>query len=135
MKILLDTSFLIELKKGNERAAKALRERRDKCEDIMVSALTVYELFIGAKYLWKKHGNVREAAIIGEMLKPLTVVPVDSNVVERASEVRAELMLKGLDVPDLDVLIACSADGEVLTFDKDFAPLRDLGFKITIFER
>jgi predicted nucleic acid-binding protein len=71
--------------------------------------------------------------IINDMLKPLTVVPIDLDVVKRASEVKSELMLRGMDVPDLDILIACSdEDAEILTFDKDFNPLKELGFKITL---
>lgn len=133
MKVILDTSFLIELKKGNKKAVEALEERKENCEDIIVSSLTVYELLVGANYVWKKHGNAKEMMVISDMLKPLTVVPVDLDVVKRASEVKAELMLRGMDVPDLDILIACSdEDAEILTFDKDFKPLKDLGFKITL---
>ena len=131
MKIILDTSFLIELKKGNKKAVEALEEQKEECEDIIVSMLTVYELLVGANYVWKKHGNAKEM-IINDMLKFLTVVPVDLDVVKRASSVKAELMLRGMDVPDLDILIACSdEDAEILTFDKDFNPLKDLGFKIS----
>jgi len=40
--------------------------------------------------------------------------------------VKAELMLRGMDI-----LIACSdEDAEILTFDKDFNTLKELGFKI-----
>jgi len=132
LKVILDTSFLIELKKGNKRAVEALEERKDECVDIIVSSLRVYELLVGANYVWKKHGNAKEMMIINGMLKPLTVVPIDLDVVKRASEVKAELMLRGMDVPDLDILIACSdEDAEILTFDKDFNQLKDLGFKIT----
>lgn len=132
MKVILDTSFLIELKRGNKKAVEALEERKDECEDIIVSMLTVYELLVGVNYVWKKYGNAKEMMIINDMLKSLTVVPVDLDVVKRASEVKSELMLRGMDVPDLDVLIACSdEDAEILMFDKDFNPLRELGFKIT----
>ncbi|ADC66202.1 PilT protein domain protein [Ferroglobus placidus DSM 10642] len=131
MNLILDTSFLIELKKGNKKAVEALNERKEDCEDIVVSTLTVYELLVGANYIWKKHGNAKEMMIISDMLKALTVVPVDLDVVKRASEVKAELILRGIDVPDLDILIACSTDGEILTFDKDFNPLKELGFKIS----
>jgi len=131
LKVILDTSFLIELKKGNKKAVEALEERKDECEDIIVSMLTVYELLVGASYVWKKHGNAKEMIIVDDMLKFLTVVPVDLDVVKKASEVKSELMLRGIDVLDLDILIACSnEDGEILTFDKDFNPLKDLGFKI-----
>ncbi len=133
MKVVLDTSFLIELKRGNKKAVNALEKRKDECEDIIVSSLTVYELLVGANYVWKKHGNAKEMMIIGEMLKYLTVVPVDLDVVKRASNVKAELMLRGIDAPDLDVLIACSSENaEIITFDKDFNLLKDLGFKITL---
>ena len=131
MKVILDTSFLIELKKGNKKAVKALKERKEY-EDIIVSMLTVYELLVGANYIWKKHGNAKEIMIINDMLKSLTIVPVDLDVVKRASSVKAELILRGMDVSDLDILIACSdEDAEVLTFDKDFNPLKELGFKIS----
>ena len=90
-------------------------------------------MLVGANYVWKKHGNAKEMMIIGEMLKYLTVVPVDLDVVKRASNVKAELMLRGIDAPDLDVLIACSSENaEIITFDKDFNLLKDLGFKITL---
>ncbi len=132
MKVILDTSFLIELKKGNKKAVESLEERKEECEDVIVSSLTTYELLVGANYLWKKHGNAKEVMVINDMLKSLTVVPVDLDVVKRASSVKAELMVRGIDVPDLDILIACSdEDAEILTFDKDFNPLKELGFKIT----
>ncbi len=132
MKVILDTSFLIELKKGNKKAVKALEERKDECEDIVVSSLTVYELLAGANYVWRKYSDAKEIMITNEMLKYLTVVPVDLDVVKRASDVKAKLMLKGVNVPDLDILIACSdKDAEILTFDKDFNPLKELEFKIT----
>lgn len=56
--------------------------------------------------------------LINGMLKFLTVVPVDLDVIKRASEVKAKLILKDMDVPDLGILIACSdEDAEILTFD------------------
>ncbi|AKG91090.1 putative nucleic acid-binding protein, contains PIN domain [Geoglobus ahangari] len=136
MKLLLDTSFLIELKKRNKKAIRALEERKNACEDLLVSAITVYELMVGAKFVWKKHGDAKEFIKIGEMLKALTKVPVDEKVVERAAEVRATLMLKGIDVPDIDILIACSdPDCEVLTFDRDFEKLKEVGIKVTVLDR
>ncbi len=133
MKVLLDTSFLIELKKGNEEAVNALENRKERCEDLLVSSLTVYELLVGANYVFKKYGIMKELMVINEILKPLTLVSIDSDAVRRASAIKADVMLKGLDVPDMDILIACSdEDAEILTFDKDFNPLKDLGFKVTV---
>ncbi len=133
MKVLLDTSFLIELKKGNEEAVNTLEKRKERCEDLLVSSLTVYELLVGANYVFKKYGIMKELMVINEILKPLTLVSIDSDAVRRASAIKADVMLKGLDVPDMDILIACSdEDAEILTFDKDFNPLKDLGFKVTV---
>ncbi|MCS6768759.1 MAG: type II toxin-antitoxin system VapC family toxin [Candidatus Nitrosocaldus sp.] len=135
MKLVLDTSFLIELKKGNELARRVLEERKKDCEDLMISAISIYELLAGAYYIWKRYGNAREMIIINEMLKSLTINPLDSSAAKRSAEVRAELMLKGIVVPDIDIMIACSIDeksGEILTFDEDLLKLREIGFKVTI---
>ena len=67
---------------------------------------------------------------VQDMLKFLTEVEVGSEVVRRAAETKAELMVRGKDAPDIDILIACSDDAKILTFDRDFKPLKDLDFKI-----
>lgn len=132
MKLILDSSFLIELKKGNKRALKALKEREKSCEDLLISSITVYELMVGAYYLWKKHNDVREFVIIEDMLKPLTKIPVTEEIAKKAAEVKAALKLEGAEVPDVDVLIACSDEGEILTFDREFEGLKGLGFNVTV---
>ncbi len=135
MRILLDTSFIIELKRGNRRAREVLESKKSECEDLLVSSLTIYELLAGAMYIWKKYKNFSEFLKIQEILKFLTEIPMNSIIAIKASEMKAILKLKGLKVSDLDILIACSAeDAEILTFDKDFEKLKELGFKITILE-
>ena len=93
---------------------------KDRCEDVLVSSLTVYELLVGANYVWKKYGDAREMLKVQDMLKFLTEVEVGSEVVRRAAETKAELMVRGKDAPDIDILIACSDDAEILTFDRGF---------------
>jgi len=51
LKVILDMSFLIELKKDNKKAVEGLEERKKECEDVIVSMLTVYELLVGANYV------------------------------------------------------------------------------------
>ena len=135
MKVILDTSFLIELKKSNMLAVKVLEERKKTSEDILVSSLTIFELLSGAHYLIKKHKNTTELKIIQNMLQFLTEAIIDSKVTWKAAETRAELMIQGISVPDIDLLIACSEEAEVLTFDKDFEPLKELGFNIQILQK
>ena len=135
MKLVLDTSFLIELLKGNKRAISALEERKEKAVDIAVSAFTVYELMVGAYYLWKKYDDPRELARVEHLLTPLTIIPITEDVALKAAKIQAMLKLEGVEMRDADIIIACTEDGEVLTFDKDFEPLKKLGFNITILKR
>ena len=74
MKILLDTSFLIELKKSNKKALSLLLDRKTKAQDILISSLTIYELLSGAHYILKKHDDIKELKQIQKMLQSLTEV-------------------------------------------------------------
>ncbi|WP_457591876.1 hypothetical protein [Geoglobus sp.] len=41
-----------------------------------------------------------------------------------------------MDVPDTDILIACSdPDCEILTFDRDFERLKEVGIRVTVLEK
>ncbi len=135
MKILLDTSFLIELKKGNKKALNILIDRKKKTQDILVSSLTVYELLVGAHYILKKHDDIKELKQIQEMLQNLTEAIIDIKVIWKAAELKADLLVSGVTVPDINIIIACSEEAEILTYDKGFQPLTNFGFKVTILER
>ncbi len=135
MKILLDTSFLIELKKGNKNALKILIDRKSKTQDILVSSLTIYELLAGAHYILKKHDDIKELKQIQKMLQNLTEAIIDIKVIWKAAELKADLLVSGVSVPDIDIIIACSEEAEILTYDKDFKPLNNFGFKITVLNK
>jgi len=49
----------LSLKRATKKAINALKERKERCEDTLVSSLTVYELLVGANYVFKKYGNVK----------------------------------------------------------------------------
>ena len=135
MKILLDTSFLIQLKKKNPIAESELKKCKDISEDIIISSLTIYELLAGAHYIYKKHGSMKEMKQVELLTKFLTQVPFDSEIAWRAAETRAKLLLKGQIIPDIDLLIACTDENtRILTFDTDFAPLKKMGFEIEILK-
>lgn len=135
MKVLLDTSFLIQLKKKNPIAESELKKCKDIAEDIIISSLTIYELLAGAHYIYKKHGSMKEMKQVELITKFLTQVPLDSEVAWRAAETRASLQLKGQTIPDIDLIIACTEKNiRILTFDGDFAPLKKLGFDIKVLK-
>ncbi|MEM4006564.1 MAG: type II toxin-antitoxin system VapC family toxin [Nitrososphaerota archaeon] len=110
MKLLINTSFLIALRKGDLKARKTLESLKDKIEDIGISRLTEYELMVGAFYLWKKYGDARELAWLNEVLKWLTIYEVDEEVIKLDSKIKSEALLNGEreTIYDIDLLIAVS---------------------------
>lgn len=128
MKLILDTSFILELRKGNGRAAEVLRKESREAEDILISSLTEYELLVGAYYLWLKRRDAGERLWIEDLLAWLTVSELNEGIVRRAAEVKAEALLKGIPLPDMDLLIALSAEppAKLLTFDEDHERMKEL---------
>jgi predicted nucleic acid-binding protein len=127
LKLVLDTTALIALRKGDESVQRALRERRESADDVGMSRLSEYELRVGAEFLWKKHGDVRESAWLDEVLSWVSIYEDDAEVVREAAKVQAEYMQKGKPVPDMDLLIALSGkDGsELMTLDEGQLAIKD----------
>ncbi len=121
MKLLLDTSALIALRKGDQKVESALRARRDTAEEVGISRLTHYELLLGASYLWQTHHDARELAWLEEALNWLDVYEVDGEVVKDAADLQTRALQRGKPLPDMDLLIALSArsGSELLTLDDD----------------
>ena len=135
MKLLLDTSFLIQLMKKNSKAIRILDEKKKSADDAVISSLSIYELLVGAQIIHQKHQSMTEFRKVENILRFLTEKPVNSKVSWKAAEIRAKLQMDGKAVPDIDLLIACSdEDAEILTFDKDFEPLSGIGFNLVILE-
>lgn len=127
MRLLLDTSFLVALKKGDLEARKTLESIKDKIEDVGISRLTEYELMVGAFYLWRNYGDARELAWLDEALKWLTIYEIDSEVIRLASKIKAETMVSGETIYDIDLLIAVSgkSGSALITLDKNQLKLKD----------
>ena len=140
MKLLLDTSFILELKRRNEKAISALRKAAEEAEDIAISVLTKYELMVGAYYLWFKNKNTSERKWLEEVLKWLTVADISERALERATEIKARGLADKISFPDMDLLIAVSLDppAKLLTFDKDHKMmeplLKRLGIEVEFFD-
>ena len=128
MKLLLDTSFILELKKKNEMAIDALRRESEEAEDILISSLTEYELLVGAYYLWLKKRDAGEKIWLDNLLTWLTVRELDERAIKRAAEIRAEALMEGVVLPDMDLLIAVTAEppAKLLTFDEDHEKMKNL---------
>lgn len=128
MKLLLDTSFILELKKKNEMAIDALRRESEEAEDILISSLTEYELLVGAYYLWLKKRDAGEKIWLDNLLTWLTVRELDERAIKRAAEIRAKALMEGVVLPDMDLLIAVTAEppAKLLTFDEDHEKMKNL---------
>jgi len=128
LRLILDTSLLVGLRRGDAKAQRALTERRDKADEVGISRLTEYELLLGANFLWKKYNDARESAWLDEALDWLTIYEVDGEVVRRAAEIQAEALTKGKPLPEMDLLVALSAKSgsELLTFDHDQLKMREM---------
>ena len=137
MRLILDTTALIALKKEDDDVKAALQERRGSEDDVGISRLTEYELLVGATFLCKKHGDARESAWLDDVMSWLSVYEADEDVVREAAEVQAESMQKGGPVPDMDLLIALSGGpgSELMTLDEAQLGMKDaLGARgITVF--
>lgn len=128
MKVVLDTSFLLELRRKNKEAANLLKKESEDASDIGISILTLYELEVGSRYIWLKRKDLSERFWLDDIMKWLTVYRLTEEGVRRAAEIRAKSMLKGEVLPDMDLLIATTANGPVklLTSDEDHLRMSSL---------
>ena len=113
---LVDTSVLINwLRK---------EELREGC----VSIITLIEILRGVPA--HKRREVKQA-----LEKIYTVIPMDNEVIQEYCNLYEALKRRGIKISDADLLIAASAKAKnltVVTADKGFERLRELGIKIEI---
>jgi predicted nucleic acid-binding protein len=128
LRLILDTSLLISLRRGDPEAQLALKGRRDKADEVGISRLTEYELLLGANFLWKKYGEAGESAWLGEALDWLTIYEIDEDVIRSAADAQAEALAMGKPLPEMDLLVALSAKSgsELLTLDEDQLKMKEL---------
>src|SRR4051794_16560164 len=103
MRYLLDTNAVVALLNDiSSRLAK--RTRREKPDDIAISALVAHELFYGA---FKSQRAIQNLALIDAL--QFAVLEFDREDARRAGEIRALLVNKGTPIGSYDVLIAGQA--------------------------
>jgi predicted nucleic acid-binding protein len=121
LRLILDTSVVIALRRGDPAVLNAMAQRRDRAEEVGISRLTEYELLLGAEFLWKKYGDAREMTWLKDALDWVAVYEVDGEVVRDAAEAQTDALGNGRPVPEMDLLVALSAKSgsELLTLDED----------------
>lgn len=121
MKVLAETSTLIEYLKGNSKAKYYL----ENAEDIYISSLSIFEILLG---------KVKEQDILDFLsaFKVLSFTRRDSIV---ASRIYKELKNKGKLVGVIDILLSSQAINKrltLLTKDSDFLKIKDEFSEINI---
>ena len=121
MKLLLDTSVMVALRRGDAPVRRALEARRGTADEIGISRLTEYELLLCAFFLWKKYNDAREFVWLDDAFSWLKIYEVDGEVARAAAELQANALNGGEPLPDMDLLVALSAKAgsELLTLDRD----------------
>ncbi|RDD53178.1 MAG: type II toxin-antitoxin system VapC family toxin [Candidatus Korarchaeota archaeon NZ13-K] len=123
MRLVLDTSFLLELRKG--KYSDLLREESVDVGDVGISILSLYELLVGAYYLREK-GDYSELLWLDSLLRWVSIYPLDEEGIRLAAQLKANSMRRGDVYPDMDLLIATSVrPSKILTCDEDHERMRD----------
>jgi len=115
----LDTSFIVDLLRGNGKAVKKYGEMRGGA--LSTTAITAFELL--------QASAGKQSGMINDILSKLDVLEFGLDEALEAAEIEKELKAKGAMINKLDVLIAGIARRRNLTLvtaDKDFKKIPEL---------
>ncbi|MGQ0535406.1 MAG: PIN domain-containing protein, partial [Methanobacteriota archaeon] len=120
--MIVDTSFLIDLLRGDTPALNLLERLEESSEALRVPAPCLFELWEGIE---RSRHPPREAERVNAILQGFPIVGLEARHATRAGKLSGAMIRKGLRPDPLDVLIAGVAleEGErVVTRDeRDFA--------------
>ncbi|TXT54068.1 MAG: putative Ribonuclease VapC1 [Candidatus Thorarchaeota archaeon] len=101
--ILLDTSFVIDLMRGNTDCMKLLQDTEAREEDVFLSTISVYELLVGVAHADNK---IDEEQKIRESLSAITTIDFDKYSSYESGTIYSELKSQGSMINSFDILIA-----------------------------
>lgn len=108
---LMDTTFLIDLMRGRDRAVDLLEKLEDEDDAIAVSTTTLEEFYRG---LATTSLSAAEKRRVADVVKGRPIIPLDARAAERAGLLDAELWARGEPLDPEDACIA----GIALTRDE-----------------
>jgi len=114
---LLDTSILIAFLKGEEDVVAKVEAYLGEFDMLSLSIITYYEILRGLKYI----ENEKKLRGFEELMDKSEIITLDKEIIDKASEIYAELMRRGKLIEDADILIAasCLVRGMVLVTDNE----------------
>lgn len=107
---LFDTTFIVDLV-NNDKGAAELAMRVDEGKSFKaISAVTVYEYFLGVHYLYSNSTQLREKLEgANKDLGPFEVLPLTNEIARECSQLQASLQHKGRMLGVNDLYIAATA--------------------------
>jgi predicted nucleic acid-binding protein len=128
MSILLDSSVLIPVERGELDLVAALDDQKD--EEVAMAAITASELLHGVELVRSAVARSRVAVRVERLLAIVPVVPFDLDVSRVHATLGAELRSRGAVMGAHDLIIAATAvylDAAVATRDlRGFARIKGL---------
>ncbi len=125
--MIVDTTFVIDLMRNEEKAVAKLHQLINKREPLLVTALTIFELFSGLSRSTKPS---EERNKIMKVLKGQLILHLDNDSAEKAGEIDGTLIKEGNMIGPVDSMIAGIAlvkKDVVLTRNiKDFSKVKGL---------
>jgi tRNA(fMet)-specific endonuclease VapC len=100
--IILDTNIISYYFNANDIIKEKILEIIDNGEEIGTTVINVYELLKGFK--WKN--NKRKENQLKDFLEDVVIYTIDDDVINRASDLYADLRKKGKTIGDADIFIA-----------------------------
>lgn len=117
--MLLDTSFLIDLMRGNPDAVKKAEELERDMVQQRLSSITIFELYYGVA---RSVNSTREKERIREVIGSKPTHPANVTIMQQAGRMSGELANEGTPIDDADVIVGTTAsvlDEPVLTRNVD----------------
>lgn len=104
MSFLIDTDVIIFSLRQNATVRTRFNDHRDDLKAI--SVITYGELTFGAYRSRNVSGNL---AVVRRMAELFPVIPVSRPIIETFAELKANLMKRSRQLPDMDLMIAATA--------------------------
>ena len=105
MGLALDTSALIDVLRGDEKALRATDQLEGEGSLLVLSTVAVFEILSGVGYTRSR----LERSRLETLLSRFRIDPFDQDSARRAAELRAELQREGRSPGAPDVMIAGQA--------------------------
>jgi len=125
--LLADTTFIIDIMRGNEAAVRKAKELSDASVSILVGTPSIFELYVGVG-LSGRTGEEKEKVV--NVLKSLPSVPLDAASATRAGAIYAQRIREGARIDPEDAMlagIAVLSNEPILTRNRrDFTGISDL---------